>query len=83
MSAAARKSGHTPGRGSSAFAVSSAQPTASPTSVASTTRRRSSASASAPPMKAVTSSGTSSATPSRPTAKDEPVRRYTWYGRAT
>jgi len=72
---AARKSGHTCGWGRTALRVSRPQPTASPTSVASTMRRRSIQSASAPPMKAVASSGTSSATPSSPTANEDSVSR--------
>ena len=72
---AATNSGHRCGWGSSAFRVRKPLPTARPTSVASTMRRRSSQSASAPPMKAVTSNGTSSATPRSPTANDDPVSR--------
>ena len=65
-------------------AIASASETiASPTCVIRRSRRRSTASAMTPPNSDSTSSGTAWNTPMSPTAKDEPVSRKIWYGRAT
>ena len=49
-----------------------------PVSVRNRIVRRSSESAIAPPTSGTTSSGTSDASPSRPTSAVEPVSLYTW-----
>ena len=56
---------------------------ARPTCVMRRSRRRSTASAMTPPNSESSSSGTAWNTPMSPTAKDEPVSRKIWYGRAT
>ena len=76
MYADIRNRDHTGGASIKASAASTPLPPASATSVVRTMRRRSRASASAPPINAVASRGANSARPNRPTASDDPVRRY-------
>ena len=74
---------HTRGSGRNALTISTAVRPTCATPVPTIIRRRSTWSASAPPYSPKTTSGTSSIMPSTPTAKLEPVRWYSWYGRAT
>ena len=81
--AASAYSGHTAGCGRIALPARPAASRPSPASHQRSSRRRSSRSASTPPYRPNTTSGTSSATPSRPTAKADPVSCLAWTSRAT
>ena len=83
IAAAAPNSGHACGCGSDALATSTAAQQHRPASHHLIRRLRSSRSASAPPYRPNTTSGTSSATPSSPTAVADPVSCRAWTSSAT